>query len=90
MEKNKFERVGSLINCGKIKELSQLWDYISKEDLAHSMSIETMTFEKLLEDPGAITYDFIIKIGKVLHCDESLLGYMILDYWELKFGNSAY
>ena len=90
MGKNKFERVGSLINCGIIKELSQLWDYISKEDLAHSMSIEKMTLEKLLEDPGEITYDFIIKIGKVLHCDGSLLGYMILDYWESKFGNSAY
>jgi plasmid maintenance system antidote protein VapI len=90
MEKNKFERVGSLINCGIIKELSQLWDYISKEDLAHSLRIETTTFEKLLEDPGEITYDFIIKIGKVLHCDGSLLGYMILDYWKRKFGNSAY
>ncbi len=87
MEKNKFESVGSLINRGIIKELSQLWDYISKEDLAHSLSIETMTFEKLLEDPGEITYGFIIKIGEVLHCDESLLGCMVLDYWERKFGN---
>ena len=87
MDKNKFERVGSLINCGIIKELSQLWDYISKEDLAHSLNIETMTFEKLLEDPGDITYEYIMEIGKVLHCDGSLLSYMILDYWEAKFDN---
>jgi plasmid maintenance system antidote protein VapI len=87
MKKNKFESVGSLIHLGIIKELPQLWDYISKEDLAHSLRIETMTFEKLLEDPGEISYGFIIKIGKVLHCNESLLGCIILDYWERKFGN---
>jgi hypothetical protein len=87
MEKNKFESVGSLINQGIIKELPQLWDYISKEDLAHSLRIETMTFEKLLEEPGEISYGFIIKIGKILHCDESLLGRMVLDYWERKLGN---
>jgi hypothetical protein len=86
MKKNKFESVGSLINQGIINELPQLWDYMSKDDLAHSLRIETTTFEKLLEDPGEISYDFIIKIGKVLHCDESLLGRMILDYWDRKFG----
>jgi plasmid maintenance system antidote protein VapI len=87
MGTRKFKRVGVLINCGIIKELSQLWDYISKEDLAHSLKIETTTFEKLLEEPGEISYGFIIKIAKILHCDESLLGRMILDYWERKFGN---
>ena len=90
MEKNNFKRVGALINCGIIKELSQLWDYISKEDLANSLGIETLALEKLLEDPGEITYGYILEIGMVLHCDGSLLCNLILDYWERKFGNSEY
>jgi plasmid maintenance system antidote protein VapI len=90
MGTRKFKRVGVLINCGIIKELSRLWDYMSKEDLAHNLGIETLALEKLLEDPGEITYEYIIEIGNILHCDASLLCNMILDYWERKFDNSAY
>jgi hypothetical protein len=42
MKKNKFESVGRLINQGIINELPQLWDYMSKDDLAHSLRAFTL------------------------------------------------